>query len=147
MNLTAFAVAATLVVANQGAGTISFVDTNTMKVTKTVEAGMGPHESAASPDGKRAAVTLYGRQQPNKEVLIVDAKTQSVVKRFDLAPSERAHGVTWRRGGIYITLERESAVARIDPDSARSPGARRRKGRSATCWPCRATRRSSTPAT
>ncbi|HEX8252424.1 MAG TPA: YncE family protein [Thermoanaerobaculia bacterium] len=40
-----------------------------------------------------------------------------IVKRIDLAPSQRAHGVAWRRGGIYITLEKEGAVARVDPKS------------------------------
>ncbi len=116
MNLITF-LAATLVVANQGGGTISFVDTNTMAVTKTIEAGLGPHEATPSPDGKRAAVTLYGRQLPNKELLIVDPQTHAIVRRVDLAPSERAHGVIWRRGGIYITLEKEGSVARIDPES------------------------------
>jgi YVTN family beta-propeller protein len=116
MNVIAV-IAATLVVANQGAGNVSFVDTEKMAIVKTVEAGLGPHESAPSPDGKLAAVTLYGRQQPNKELLIVEPKTQTIVKRIDLSPSERAHGVVWRRGGIYVTLEKEGAVARIDPQS------------------------------
>jgi YVTN family beta-propeller protein len=111
-----FLFAALLVVANQGGGSISFVDRSSMNVVKTIEAGLGPHEAAASPDGKRAAITLYGRQLPSHELLIVDPRQQTIVKRIDLSPSERAHGVTWRRGGIYITLEKENAVARVDPD-------------------------------
>jgi YVTN family beta-propeller protein len=111
--------AQTLVVANQGAGTIAFVDAKTMAVRKTVEAGVGPHEAAASPDGKLVAVTLYGRQQASKELLIVDPAKDAIVQRFDLAPSERPHGVAWRTGGVYVTLEREGAVARIDPKSGK----------------------------
>jgi YVTN family beta-propeller protein len=110
---------AILIVANQGAGSISFVDTDAAKVTKTIVVGIGPHEAAASPDGKRVAITMYGRQTPNHEIAIVDAKSQEIVKRVDLSPSERAHGVTWRKGGVYVTLEREGAVARIDPESAK----------------------------
>ncbi|HEX7808463.1 MAG TPA: YncE family protein [Thermoanaerobaculia bacterium] len=110
---------AILIVANQGAGSISFIDTNAAKVAKTVVAGVGPHEVAASPDGKRVAVTMYGRQTPNHEIAIVDAKSQEIVKRVDLSPSERAHGVTWRKGGVYVTLEREGAVARVNPDSGK----------------------------
>jgi YVTN family beta-propeller protein len=117
MNLVLLA--ATLLVANQGGGSISFVDPVSMKVESTIEAGLGPHEAVASPDGNQAAVTLYGRQAANKELLIVDVKSRSIVKRIDLGPSERPHGVAWRKKGIYVTLEKEGAVARIDPVSGK----------------------------
>ncbi|HEX8152808.1 MAG TPA: YncE family protein [Thermoanaerobaculia bacterium] len=122
MKLTSLAVSllaasSMLVVANQGGGSISFVDRDSLQVLETIEAGVGPHEAAASPDGSRVAITLYGRQTASREVLLVDPKTRSIVKRIDLAPSERPHGVTWRRGGIYVTLEKEGSVARIDPST------------------------------
>lgn len=110
---------AVLIVAQQGAGTVSFVDTATLKVTKSIEAGVGPHEAAMSPDGSLAAITMYGRQTPNHEIALVDPKTQEIVRRIDLSPSQRPHGIAWLRGGIYVTLEREGAVARIDPKSGK----------------------------
>lgn len=110
---------AILLVANQGAGNFSFIDLDAHKSVKTVQAGIGPHEAAASPDGKRAAITMYGRQVSNHEIAIVDAQSREIVKRIDLSPSERPHGVAWRRGGVYVTLEREGAVARVDPDSGK----------------------------
>lgn len=117
MNLafTLFLALQTLVVANQGAESVSFVDTQSMHVKKTIAAGLGPHEAAASPDGKLAAVSLYGRQTPNKEVLIMNVKSRAIIQRISLGNSERPHGLVWRDGGIYLTLEKEGAVARIDP--------------------------------
>jgi len=105
----------TLVVANQGAESVSFVDTQSFQVKKTIAAGLGPHEAVASPDGTLAAVSLYGRQTPSNEVLIVNTKTRALIQRISLGGSERPHGLVWRDGGIYVTLEKEGAVARINP--------------------------------
>ncbi len=110
---------AILLVAQQGSGTLSFVDLESQKIVKTIEAGVGPHEASLSPDGSRAVVAMYGRQQANHELAIVDMKSQEIVKRIDIAPSERAHGIAWRKGGVYVTLEREGAVARVDPENGK----------------------------
>ena len=106
----------TMVVVNQGDGTASFVNLESFEVEETIELGNGPHEATASPDGKRVYVSMYGRQVANDEVAVIDPAKRAVVTRFDLAPSERPHGIVTRGDHIFITLERDGAVAKMNRD-------------------------------
>jgi len=106
---------AILIVAQQGAGSVSFVDLDAWSVAKSVSIGNGPHEAVAQADASRVALSLYGTKVANHELAIVDAKTHAIVTRIDVG--ERPHGLAWRAGGVYLTLEKEGAVARVDPQS------------------------------
>src|ERR687891_863888 len=52
----------TVVVVNQQSDTVTLVDLKTMEAYRNVPVVAGPHEAAASPDGRRVLVTNYNKQ-------------------------------------------------------------------------------------
>ena len=57
MNLTG-----TVVVVNQASDSVSLIDLKTMEAYRHVPVVGGPHEAAASPDGRSVLVTNYNKQ-------------------------------------------------------------------------------------
>jgi DNA-binding beta-propeller fold protein YncE len=74
-----------------------------------------------APDGKRAAVTNYGsREQPGSTLSIVDLEQPREVRRIDLAPHTRPHGVAWfAPNRIAVTTEGTKHLVIVDPDAGR----------------------------
>jgi YVTN family beta-propeller protein len=107
--------AATLVVLNKSDNTVSFVDPQTLKVLGTAPTGNGPHEAAASADGKRIYVANYGDQKPGSSLSIIDAGERKELTRFELPGLVRPHGIVEAGGNIYFTAEGSAAVARFNP--------------------------------
>lgn len=102
--LTAFAIASLapaltgkVVVVNQQSDSASIVDLASMKVVETVPVGNGPHESAVSPDGKRAIVTNYFKPGigPGASLSVIDLLTFKETKRIELDKQAMPHGVQW----------------------------------------------------
>jgi len=113
--LAAPAPAETLVVANKAEATASLIDLASGEVVATLDTGEGPHEVAVSPDGTRALVTDYGRQDPGSTMTLIDLPTAKVVKTVDLGDYQRPHGVEWlddRR--VAVTAERAKALLVVD---------------------------------
>lgn len=104
-----------LLVLNKGEATLAIVDPATMQVVGRVQTGEGPHEVATSADGRTAYVANYGGQQPGNTLSVVDLAARKEVRRVDLGPFLRPHGVAERGGKIYFTSEVARAVARYDP--------------------------------
>ncbi|QQS33968.1 MAG: YncE family protein [Acidobacteriota bacterium] len=103
-----------LVIVNRGESTMSFVDAKEMKLLATVPTASGPHEVVTSADGKTAFVSIYGTQQPGSMLAIFDVATQKELKRFDLMPLMRPHGMVVLGGKIYLSAEANNAVGRYD---------------------------------
>lgn len=103
-----------LVVVNRGASTISFVDPVEMKLLSTVPTGTGPHEVVVSADGKTAFVSIYGTQQPGSMLAVFDVATQKELRRVDLLPLMRPHGLVRLGGKIYFSAESNNAIGRFD---------------------------------
>lgn len=104
-----------LLVLNKQEATLAFVDAATLKVVARVGVGDGPHEVVASADGRRAYVSNYGQQTPGNSISIIDLAARRELKRLDLGPLLRPHGIVERDGKIYFTAELNRVVARYDP--------------------------------
>jgi len=111
---------AALLVLNKSDNALAIVDPRELKVLGTVPTGNGPHEVAASADGRLAFVCNYGTgPAPGNTISIIDIATRKELTRLDLGPLMRPHGITEAGGKIYFTIEGSRAVARIDPSTKR----------------------------
>jgi YVTN family beta-propeller protein len=114
--LTAFvAKADTLLVLNKRDATLAFVDPSAMKVVAKIPTGEGPHEVAASEDGKIAIVCNYGTgPNPGTTLMVVDVAARKELRRLTLPGLLRPHGIQAVGSRFYFTAEGSRAVARYD---------------------------------
>ena len=106
-----------LLVLNKVDATLAIVDPTSGQVTGKVATGEGPHEVVT--DGTRAFVSNYGAQTPGGTLSVIDLSSQKEVRRVDLGPLRRPHGLAMADGKIYFTAEVNRLVARYDPSSDR----------------------------
>lgn len=104
-----------LVVLNKEDATLVTVDPASGKILGTVPTGEGPHEVAVSADGRLAFVGNYGAQTPGSTISVIDLTAMKEVKRVDVSPLRRPHGIHVADGKIYFTAELNRLVARLDP--------------------------------
>ena len=106
-----------LVALNKVDSTLAIIDPLEMKVIGKVATGDGPHEVVLSADGKTAFVANYGAQQPGSTISVIDLTTVKEIRRVDLAPLMRPHGLHMIGGKLYFTAEVNKMIARYDPAS------------------------------
>lgn len=101
-----------LVVANKQAATASLLDVASGRTLATVPTGQGPHEAAASRDGRWAVITDYGAREPGSSLTVVDLGRRAVARTVDLLPYRRPHGVVFLPGDslVAVTVEADRAV-------------------------------------
>jgi YVTN family beta-propeller protein len=129
-NHLAFAVAAlaalafpasarTLVVLNKAEATASLIDLATGEVRATLPTGVGPHEVAISPDGKRALVADYGAQSPGASLTLIDLTVPKVEKTIALGEYRRPHGIQFLADGkrALVTAEENRALILVDVET------------------------------
>ncbi|HKX83436.1 MAG TPA: YncE family protein [Pyrinomonadaceae bacterium] len=104
-----------LVTLNKADSTMAIIDPTSMKVVAKVPTGDSPHEVVLSADGKTAFVANYGAQQPGSTISVIDVATAKELRRVDLAPLMRPHGLHMIGGKLYFTAETNRAIARYDP--------------------------------
>lgn len=105
-----------LVALNKGDAILSIIDPATMKVTARVPTGYSPHEVVLSADGKTAFVANYGDgPQPGSSISVIDVIAARELRRVDLAPLMRPHGIQVIGGKVYFTAESNRIIARYDP--------------------------------
>lgn len=105
-----------LVALNKAEASLSIIDPVTMKATGKVATGDGPHEVVLSADGKTAFVANYGGAQgPGNSLSVIDVTTAKELRRVDLTPLIRPHGLQMIGGKLYFTAETSRAIARYDP--------------------------------
>lgn len=104
-----------LLVLNKAEASLTILDPNDLKVLGKVAVGDSPHEVVTSADGKLAYVANYGAQTPGSSLSVVDLQTRKEVRRIELAPLFRPHGIIEIGGKIYFTAETNRAIARFDP--------------------------------
>jgi DNA-binding beta-propeller fold protein YncE len=121
-----------LLVANKGDQTLSIVDAATGQQVATVpEDGKTGHEVAASPDGKRAFVPIYGDSGVGRAgsdgsvIRVVDLEKRAVTGTIDFGRGVRPHCAVFgpKDGLLYITTEMEKTVTIIDPATLKILGA------------------------
>ena len=105
-----------LLVLNKSEATLVIVDPASGKVLARVPTGEGPHEIVVSDDGKFAFGSNYGTgAAPGHTISMFDLTTQKELRRIDVAPLTRPHGLAFVRGKLYFTAEADKKIARYDP--------------------------------
>jgi YVTN family beta-propeller protein len=115
--LPVISAAQTLIVLNKNDATMSFIDPATGKTLGTVPTGEAPHEAAVSTDGKLAFAANYGAQTPGNTISVIDIATRREVRKLDVSPLRRPHGLFAHDGKLYFTAEINRAIGRYDPAS------------------------------
>ena len=108
-----------LVVANQQGANATIINAATMQTIATVPVGLGPHESAVSPDGRWAVVTNYGDrtvQGNTLSVIDLSAPTLVVTRTIDLGEYHRPHGAAFVQDGkkLLVTSETSQRLLIVD---------------------------------
>jgi YVTN family beta-propeller protein len=106
-----------LLVLNKEEATLSIVDPSTLKVVGHATTGEGPHEVAASTDGKLAFVGNYGSKTPGSTISVIDIVGQKEIRRIDLGSLRRPHGMFFADGKVYFTAEVNKIIGRYDPSA------------------------------
>ena len=106
-----------LLVVNKTENTLAFVDPATGQITVKAQTGDGPHEVVT--DGTRAYVANYGAQTAGATLSIIDVAGRRELRRVDLGPLRRPHGMVMAEGKVYFTAESNRVVARYDPEADR----------------------------
>src|SRR4029453_8100804 len=88
-----------LVVLNKADAKLTVVDPASGKVLGSVATGGGPHRVAVSTDGKTAFVGNYGGASgPGNTISVVDLTAIKELRRFDVSPLGRPHGMFFAAG-------------------------------------------------
>lgn len=105
-----------LLVANKGDATLSILELPGGKALATLPTGVGPHEIAVSPDGKRAVVSNYGdKDSLGRTLTVVDLPTLSVTHTIDLDDLRRPHGMAFLDDHrVVVTCEVNATLAVVD---------------------------------
>ena len=108
-----------LVVVNKGESTVSVIDLTAGTILATLPTGHGPHEVAASGNGRWAVVTDYGSQQAGSSLTVVDLRSLTVARTISLLPHTRPHGAAFLpdHRTVAITSETSGAVLLVDVES------------------------------
>lgn len=113
-----------LLVANKGDRTLGVIDPTAARQIATVaEGGETGHEVAASPDGKRAFVPIYGNSgvgMPGTDgstLAVIDLSERKVIRTIDFGHGVRPHCAVLgpKDGLLYVTTELDKSVTIIDP--------------------------------
>ena len=101
-----------LLVANKGDHTLGLIDPDSMRQTATIaEDGVTGHEVAASPDGRRAFVPIYGDSgvglpgTDGRTLDVIDLGTRKVLQTIDFGHGVRPHCAVFstKDGMLYVT--------------------------------------------
>lgn len=109
------------VIVNQQSDSATIIDLATSTAVH-VPVGNGPHESAVSPDGKRAVVTNYFKQGvgPGSSLSVLDLDTKKEVKRIELDKQAMPHGVEWVDDQkVVCSDERNQRLLLVDVESGK----------------------------
>lgn len=104
-----------LLALNKGDSTLAIVDADSMKLLGKVPVGDSPHEVAVSQDGRTAFVANYGAQTPGSSISVIDLASKKELRRVDVSPLFRPHGLFVIGGKLYFTAEVNRLIARYDP--------------------------------
>lgn len=120
-----------LLVANKGDQTLGLIDPDGDRQIATIsEGGITGHEVAASADGERAFVPIYGNSGVGKPgtdgstLAVIDLNARRVVHTIDFGHGVRPHCALFgpSDGLLYVTTELDQTVTIIDPKTFKIVG-------------------------
>ena len=120
-----------LLIANKGDQTLGLIDPTAGRQIATVaEGGVTGHEVAASPDGKRAFVPIYGNSgvgMPGTDgstLAVIDLSERQLIHTIDFGHGVRPHCAVFgpKDGLLYVTTELDKSVTVIDPQTLKVVG-------------------------
>ena len=91
------ALTGTVVAVNQQSDSVTLIDLKTMEAYRHVPVVGGPHEAAASPDGRTVVVTNYNKQGvgQQKTLSVLALPSGDTIKTIDLGEYRAPHDVRW----------------------------------------------------
>ncbi len=107
----------TVVAVNQQSDSVTLIDLKTMAAYRHVPVVGGPHEAAASPDGRSVVVTNYNKlgvgQQKTLSVLALPSG--DTIKTIDLGEYRAPHDVRWVDAErVVVTSEANQALLLVN---------------------------------
>ena len=110
----------TVVVVNQQSDTVTLIDLKTLEAYRNVPVVAGPHEAAASPDGRRVLVTNYNKQGvgQQKTLSLIALPSGETIRTIDLGEYRAPHDVRWVDGSrVVVTVEASQALLLVNVES------------------------------
>jgi YVTN family beta-propeller protein len=104
-----------LLVLSKLENSLAIIDPRTKQILGRVPTGVGPHELAVSEDGKLAFVGNYGAREPGSTISVIELESRRELRRVDLGPLRRPHGMAVAEGKVYFTAEVNKVIGRYDP--------------------------------
>jgi len=105
-----------LLVLNKEDAALVIVDPDSGSVLGRAPTGDQPHEVVVSSDGQYAFASNYGgAPAAGHTISMIDLAAKKEVRRIDVAPLSRPHGLDFAGGKLYFTAEGSKAIARYDP--------------------------------
>ncbi|MCI0352310.1 MAG: hypothetical protein L0Z53_23070 [Acidobacteriales bacterium] len=120
--MTVSASADTLVVANNGANSVSVIDTQTGQWLSALSVGRGPHEVAIAGDGRHAYVAESGSPDNyGNSIAVLDLTKRRFKARFRVADCQMPHDLRVSRDGklVWIACGPTQTVVELDANSGR----------------------------
>ncbi len=120
-----------LLVANKGEHTLGLIDPEAgRQIAVILEGGVTGHEVAASPDGQRAFVPIYGDSgvglpgSDGHTIDVIDLGSRTVAHRIEFGHGVRPHYPVFgpKDGLLYVTTELDKSVSIIDPKTLKVVG-------------------------
>ena len=103
----------TVVAVNQQSDSVTLIDLKTMEAYRHVPVVGGPHEAAASPDGRTVVVTNYNKQGAGqqKALSVLALPSGDTIKTIDLGEYRAPHDVRWvDPTRVVVTSEANQAL-------------------------------------
>ena len=110
----------TVVVVNQQSDSVTLIDLKTMEAYRHVPVVGGPHEAAASPDGRSVVVTNYNKQGvgQQKTLSVLALPSGDTIKTIDLGEYRAPHDVRWvDPTHVVVTSEANQALLLVNVTS------------------------------
>jgi YVTN family beta-propeller protein len=107
----------TVIAVNQQSDSVTLIDLKTMEAYRHVPVVGGPHEAAASPDGRMVLVTNYNKQGvgQQKTLSVLALPSGDTIKTIDLGEYRAPHDVRWVDAThVIVTAEGSQALLLVN---------------------------------
>ena len=114
------ALTGTVVAVNQQSDSVTLIDLQRMEAYRHVKVVGGPHEAAASPDGRTVVVTNYNKAGagPQKTLSLLALPGGETIKTIDLGEYRAPHDIRWVDGTrVVVTSEANQALLLVNVTS------------------------------